>query len=91
MHSLCFHADHKVLAVNGTSVTLADVLAFFMAYDNAPPHGFKKPPTMKFVDSATATGNTCLSILSVPVVHTSYESFKEYMTESVLSTKFNLS
>ena len=63
-----------------------DVLIFFTGADREPPLGFIVTPELKFLhdDSKLATASACSLILNLPISHSSYESFWEYMVLSLL-------
>lgn len=63
---------------------MEDVLVFFSGSSCIPPLGFDKQPTISFNhDGTLATASTCDLQLRLPVVHDSYEKFKEAMLLSL--------
>ena len=73
---------------NGEVVTLGKVLTFFTGADKPPPLGFPKQPTLRFSEETLAVTGTCDPDMSLPV-HCTYETFKYYMTLSVIGSKDN--
>lgn len=65
--------------------TTADVLVFCSGSSSIPPLGFDNTPTIAFNTDGgiLATASTCDVQLRIPVVHNSYDSFKEAMVLSI--------
>ena len=56
---------------------------FFTASKSIPPLGFPIRPTITFCDGPLALGYTCSFELHLPLNHTSYESFEDFMLLSL--------
>ena len=65
-------------------VTLGDLLVFFSGAEREPPLGFSPKPHLLFSDDLLASASTCSLRLTLPIQHSSYESFKEYMILSLI-------
>ena len=68
-------------------VETSDFLAFVAGVTGVPPLGFLNigKPKLYFTDAVLATASTCDVTLHLPRCHTSYECFKDYLTESLIS------
>ena len=77
------HSDKFILysdCKNDDDCTVEDVLVFLSGASQVPPLGFEKKPTISF---RLATASTCDLQLRLPVMHTEYAQFKEYMLMSI--------
>ena len=58
---------------------MGEVLRFFSGTDREPPIGFEKRPTIRFLTAKLPTSNTCDVVLRLPVIHKTYNDFKDAM------------
>ena len=68
------------------SCSLEDVLIFFTGADRVPPLGFPQTPTLHFLgnDALYPTASTCSLMLRLPTRYSTYDAFKDTMTEGLL-------
>ena len=62
-----------------------DILAFVTGVTTIPPLGFASKPKLFFTNSVLATASTCDVTMHLPRCHRTYQDFKEYMTEAIIS------
>ena len=74
-----FYTDSTAVTDDDRRVTLGDILVFFTGAEKEPPLGFSPKPKLLFADEVLASASTCSLRLTLPIKHTSYESFKQYM------------
>ena len=60
-------------------VALSDILVFFTGVEREPPLGFSPKPKLLCADEMLASASTCSLRLTLPIKHTSYKCFKQYM------------
>ena len=66
------------------TVSLEDVLVFFTGSDRKPVTGYSKAPRLLFSsDTGLATSSICDFSLSLPVVHSNYNGFKDSLVLSL--------
>ena len=63
------------------------VVVFFTGADRIPPLGFPHAPSLHFLDddAMLPTSSTCSLALRLPIHYTSYDCFKDAMTEGLVS------
>ena len=68
-------------------LSLQEVLSFFTGANREPPSGFPCIPQLLFhdatCDNVLATASSCFLTLTLPTVHKSYSTFKEYFILSI--------
>ena len=68
---------------------MGDVLQFFMGTDKVPPLGFTSEPELHFCDGLLALASTCSLRLTLPISHSSYESFKYCIAMQYLNDSYD--
>ena len=64
-----------------------DILIFATGALRVPPLGFLPQPSVVFSkETRFPTANTCANIISLPLGHESYETFKESMDFTILNS-----
>ena len=82
---LFFNIDREVLTADGNVVLTKHILIFFTGADRIPPLGFDGTATMRFTPGVLSTASTCGLVMNLPYCHKTYETFKLYMIESLIS------
>jgi len=82
-----FHTfvDREVVTPNGNAVLPEYILIFFTGADRIPPLGFDGTATLTFTPGVLATSSTCGLVMNLPYCHETYETFKSFMIESLIS------
>ena len=80
----CMSLERVVKTEAGEVVGLEDLMIFFSGTKKEPPLGFSEKPTLEFTEGNLATSSTCLPNLRIPIDHSTYSSFKHYMTLSLM-------
>ncbi|XP_051948348.1 G2/M phase-specific E3 ubiquitin-protein ligase-like [Xyrauchen texanus] len=91
--TICFWRDWLIDVEEGdfNPLTLEMVLQFASGASSVPPLGFPRQPKIEFLHSfgqdtrIFPEANTCLIVLRLPI-HSTYESFRTYMTEGILQS-----
>jgi hypothetical protein len=79
-------SDGEVVTIDGNHiVTPEDCLIFFTGADREPPLGFPRKAKLQFISGVLATASTCDFTLYLPYCHATYETFKAFMIESLVS------
>ena len=78
-------SDGEVVTADGNHMTPEHCLVFFTGADREPPLGFPTKAKLLFDTGVLATASTCDFILYLPYCHDTYETFKAYMIESLIS------
>ena len=58
-------------------------MVFFTGANSLPPGGFERKPTMSFIYAKLATSSTCNLQLRLPIIHNTYNAFKDAFTLSI--------
>ncbi|XDV24099.1 hypothetical protein PO909_028364, partial [Leuciscus waleckii] len=91
--TICFWRDWLIDVEEGdcNQLTLEMVLQFASGASSVPPLGFPHQPKIEFLlafgqnTRIFPEANTCLIVLRLPI-HSTYESFRTYMTEGILQS-----
>jgi hypothetical protein len=70
--------------------TLCDLVQFWTSYPSLPSTATQKL-TVDYLQDSTAKllpeANTCPMVLSIPIAHSNYESFKKYFDKAISFAK----
>ena len=86
---ICYLSNIKLILViiidGNVDCAVEDVLVFVPGSSRIPPLGFDTMPTLSFIKDGgiLATASTCDIQLRIPVIHKSYERFREAILLSI--------